>query len=235
MDRIFGPLGLTVRGGWRLVHPGWRAEGTLPPGPAVLLVHHQNLFGPVCAEALLPREPHLWVLQPFTRRQDCRRHYRDYTFSVRCGWPRPLAALAAGACSLVIPPLLSSLGAIPVCRGRREILTTLELSMQVLNRGEQVLLCPDLDYSDGTPVLGPLYTGFLHLEKAWFRRHRTHLPFVPLYCSRKRRQLVIGPAVCFSGTLPFAQERSQIAQTLRDRINAMGIDCGDIPQRPTQP
>lgn len=232
MDQVFGPIGLTARQGWRLAHPGWRAEGTLPPGPAVLLVHHQNLLGPVCAEALLPRQPHLWVLQPFTRRQDCRRHYRDYTFTVRCGWPRPLAALAAGACALVIPPLLNSLGTIPVYRGRREILTTLEDSLALLCRGELILLCPDLNYADSTPALGPLYTGFLHLEKLWFRRQRSHLPFVPLYCSRQRRRLVIGPAVCFSGAVPFAQERTQIAQTLRDRINAMGLACGDILQSP---
>lgn len=228
MGADFGLYAQVVRAGWRLMHPGWKVEGTLPDGPAVLVIHHQNLFGPVCAEALLPESPHLWVLQPFTERKACFQQYRSYTFSVRFGWPPPAAVAAAGLLSLTIPPLMASIKAIPVYRDRREVLDTLDQSMRALSSGEKVLLCPDMDYADGTPALGALYTGFLHLEKQWFRQTGEHLSFVPLYGSKRRRRLVVGASLHFSGTQPFSLERSAIAAALQQEINRIGRDCGDI-------
>ena len=229
MPAVFGLYGGLVKKGWRLIHPGWQVEGTLPQGPAVLLVHHQNLFGPVCAEALLPESPRLWVLGAFHSRQACYYQYRHYTFTQRFGWPVPAAVLAAGALSLAIPPLIHSVGAIPVYRGHREILDTMEQSVQALCRGEKVLICPDLDYSDGSPNVGAFYTGFFHLEKIWRQRGESPLPFVPLYCSHHTRCLIIGPSLTFPRAAPYPRERDVLAGTLRNWMNQMGHTHGDLP------
>lgn len=224
----FGLYGKIVQKVWLALHPGWQVEGTLPSGPAVLLVHHQNLFGPVCAEALLPEAPRLWVLGAFHSRQVCYRQYRGYTFTQRFGWPVPAAILAAGALSLTIPPLIHSVGAIPVYRGHREILDTMGESLDALAQGDKVLICPDLDYADGSPDVGAFYTGFFHLEKDWRRRGNAPLPFVPLYCSRRRRRLIIGPAMTFPHTGPYPQERDALVQNLRDWMHHTGQVCGDL-------
>lgn len=228
MQGIFGLYARLIRAGWRALHPGWSVQGALPAGPAVLLVHHQNLFGPVCAEALLRPEPRLWVLQAFSDRRSCYRQYRQYTFSRRFGWPAPAAALAAGAACLAIPPLMHSLRAIPVCRGRREIMDTLRDSRCVLEKGGQVLICPDTDYASDDPELGAVYTGFFHLEKLWRRGGHGALPFVPLYCSRLRRRLVVGEPLYFPGERPFTEERGGMALRLQEEMNRMGRACGDI-------
>ena len=225
----FGLYGKIVRGVWLSLHPGWRVKGQLPPGPAVLLVHHQNLFGPVCAEALLPEPPRLWVLGAFHSRKVCYRQYRGYTFTQRFGWPAPAAILAAGVLSLTVPPLIHSVGAIPVYRGHREILDTMNESVQALAQGEKVLICPDLDYADGSPDVGAFYTGFFHLEKICRHSGQAPLPFIPLYCSRHQRQLIIGPSFTFSRLSPYPRERDSLVQTLRDWMHQTGRCCGDLP------
>ena len=228
MSAVFGPYGEIVRGVWRALHPRWRVEGGLPSGPAVLLVHHQNLFGPVCVEALLPRPPRLWVLGAFHSRQVCYRQYRGYTFTQRFGWPTPAAVIAAGALSLTIPPLIHSIHAIPVYRSSREIVDTMQASLEVLERGEQVLICPDLDYADGSPDVGAFYTGFFHLEKDWRRQGRDPLPFVPLYCSRRRRRLIVGPSFTFPRTGPYPREREEVTRALQDWMHQTGRASGDL-------
>ena len=228
MSTVFGPYARVIRSLLRAVSPSWQVQGDLPAGPAVLLVHHQNLFGPVCAEALLPEEPHIWVLEVFHSREACFRQFYSYTFSQRFGWPAPAAALAAGALSLVVPPLIRSVQAIPVYRGHKEILETMAWSIQALRAGRKVLICPDMDYASSEADVGSIYTGFLHLEKEWHREGRAPLPFVPLYCSRSDRILAIGEALCFPRARPFNQERDEMARRLRDRMNDLGRLCGDL-------
>ena len=229
MPTVFGPYARVIRALLRASHPGWQVQGELPAGPAVLLVHHQNLFGPICAEVLLPEEPHIWVLEVFHDRASCFRQFYCYTYSRRFGWPARAAALAAGALSLAVPPLIHSVSSIPVYRGHKEILRTMDWSLRALRAGHKVLICPDMDYADSGSSVGSLYTGFLHLEKEWRREGRPPLPFVPLYCSRHDRRLVLGQALCFPRNQPFNQEREEMAGRLRDRMNELGRQCGDLP------
>ena len=228
MNPLFGPYVKIVRFFYLLKNRGWRVEGTPVDGPAVYLVHHQNLAGPVCAEALLDAPVHMWSLHYFLTRRDCFAQYYGYTFTARFGWPRPAAWLAAGGLSLVIPPLMRSLRAIPVYRGARELLSTMEASADALLAGESLLICPDQAYDSDSPALGALYNGFFHLEKPYFKKTGRHLSFVPLYRSTARKTLYVGQPLAFTGETPFRRERDELTALLRERMNAMGRAAGDI-------
>ncbi|MEI3013581.1 MAG: hypothetical protein V8T36_01790 [Ruthenibacterium lactatiformans] len=51
--------------------------------PAVYVVHHRNMSGPVHTLALLPDEPRPWVLHVFLDRHECFAQYYGYTFRKR--------------------------------------------------------------------------------------------------------------------------------------------------------
>lgn len=210
----------------RLFHPGirgWKAFGFQRLDvPSVYLVHHQNLFGPVHTLAVLPEEAHLWALAAFCDRKSCRRQYQDYTLTVRFGWPKILARPISFFLSWFVPGVMEAFGAIPVYRGSREIRKTMELSEKALRRGESLLICPDKDYTDRSPEVGSIYQGFLHLEKAYFRECQEHLAFVPVFCDQKKKQVIFGEAVQFSGKTSFVKERSQVVERLRDQWRRMG-------------
>lgn len=213
----------------RLGMPGWSTRGwDASRGPAVYLIHHQNLFGPVHTLAFLPGEAHLWYLWVFQDRKTCYRQYMDFTFTKRFGWPRPMASLLAFLLSWIVPGLMKAFGGIPVYRGKREIVRTMKLSLEALVRGESILLSPDRNYADRNPEIGPLYAGFLHLEKLYFRETGRHLAFVPVFCGKSRKTVAFGEPLYFAGVRPFRREQEEMAQALREAINRLGRELGDL-------
>ena len=220
---IYGPYARLVRAVARFLLRGWTVttEET-PPAAAVFVARHQNLAGPILSAALLPREVRIWVLHVFFSRRECFAHYYHFTFTCRFHWPRPLAFCTAGLLSLVIPPLIASLNAIPVYRGSTRVAETLKASAKALAAGESVLICPDQDYTSTAGETGALYRGFLHLERQSVRSGGGHVPFVPLCCAASAHRFVVGCALLFPGNAPFKAEQSQVALALAQALDRMG-------------
>ena len=231
MSALYSPLGRAARWVVRRTMGAWQVQAPEDlPAPAVFLVHHQNLFGPIHAMALLPRQVRLWVLAPFCDRRACFRQYYGYTFTRRFGWPRPAAWAVSRLLSLLLPGFLRQFRVIPVWRGSLDIRDTLRQSQQALAQGQSLLICPDQDYASSSDEVGALYSGFLHLERSYFKAAGAHLPFIPLCCRREDRTLVIGRPLSFTGEKPFREERDELALALARAMNELarlpGADGG---------
>lgn len=200
---------------------GWRAQGTPAKAPAVYVVHHQNMAGPIRAVAHLPLEAHVWALAPFCDAKACFRQYYGYTFTQRFGMPKPLAFLCAKLVSGAVSGIVRGCGAIPVYRGSKDIVKTMRLSQQVLEKGENILLCPDVDYSSSEAEIGAVYEGFLHLEKTYFRATGSHLAFVPVGLHTPTKTVRIGMPIFFEKDVPFARQKQTVALRLRKAITAL--------------
>ena len=200
---------------------GWRAQGTPAPPPAVYVVHHQNMAGPIRAVAHLPVEGHIWALAPFCDAKACFAQYYGYTFTKRFGMPGPLAFVCAKLVSGAVSGIVRGCGAIPVHRGSRDIVETMRLSQQALERGENIILCPDVDYASSAAEIGAVYEGFLHLEKAYYRATGRHLAFVPVGLHAPTKRVRMGEAIRFDDSVPFARQKAQVALRLRQAITAL--------------
>lgn len=187
--------------------------------PACYVAHYKNSDGPIAAMANLKIPVHPWVLSPFCSWKECFRHYYGYTFTQRFGWPKILAMPVCFILSLVIVPLYHSMGAIPVFRGSSKIIHTIRQSAELLARGENVIIFPDIDYTSKDEQTKDIYEGFLHLEKYYFKATGEHLAFIPVHTDVKMRYLEIGNTIRFTGDVPFSKERSQVARRLTDAMN----------------
>lgn len=199
---------------------GWKSEESPVDGPAVYLVHHQNLYGPFHVLAFYPKELRPWIYSPFCSRKECFDQYYRYTFTERFGMPKPVGFAAAGVCSVVIPALMQDYRAVPVYRDGRRIKETMSLSQQALAKGESLLICPDVDYSSSEEETGKIYQGFLRLEKDYFKQTGRHLAFVPMVCAKKERKILFGTPVYFEDG-PFKQQQDAVAKRLIDEMNAV--------------
>lgn len=198
------------------------------PVCAAFIVHHQNLRGPVQVMRTLPVPPRPWVLHVFFTPKECYRQYADYTFSKRLHWPKALACAVSAPLSLFVCALVKSCRAIPVHRSLTHLKDTFHRSLDVLMRGESILIAPDVDYANESPLIGEMYEGFLQLDPMFRKRTGRPLPFIPLYCSPRRGELVAGAPVFFREGVPFSEERLRVARELADAINAMALACGDL-------
>lgn len=189
--------------------------------PAIYVARHQNMHGPVHCMAFMPVPVRLWTLHIFKDRKACQAQYRDFTFSVRFGWPKWLAAAVAWLVSLPVSACMESAGAIPVHRGQREVIKTFELSVDALVRGESLILFPDIVYDDTSEEAGAFYTGYLHLARSYRKQTGKALAVVPVYCTHQSRKLVIGEPIMFSADAPFRAEKERVAQAVHDSLNEM--------------
>lgn len=187
--------------------------------PACYVVHYQNSKGPILSMAYMPVEVHPWALHVFCDRKSCYQQYMDYTFTVRFGWPKWLAAPVCFVLSNIISPLYRSMGCIPVYRGSMKIRETLNLSLEALYAGQSIIIFPDVAYQSDSAETGEIYQGFLNLEKFYYKKTGAHLPFVPVYCKSVEKTLEIGEPLYFEGALPFVQEKQEMAQRLVAAMN----------------
>lgn len=189
------------------------------PRPTVFLVRHSDLKGPINAFISLKMPVRIWVLDVFFHFSDCFGQFRDYTFSARYGkHPRRFAPRAAVAAAIVTP-LIRSIGSIPVHRGKRVILETFRETNETLKKGKSVVIAVDIDYSNTADPIKEIYTGFFHLEKAYFRDTGRHLAFTPLRFSPENRRMTFAQPLCFTGEKPFCTEKKELAAAIINFLN----------------
>ena len=183
--------------------------------PAVYIVHHQNMRGPVLSMAWLNFSVRLWVLDVFCRRKSCFRQFFNYTFTKRFGLPKALAAVIVFPISLFVPMLMRSIRAIPVSRGSKDVINTFRHSIATLTSGESLLISPDINYSDKDLHIGEMYQGFLDLEKFYKRRTGKPLAFVPMHICSRKRIIYVGEAIYFDTDEDFRSEKAKVYQQIK--------------------
>lgn len=195
--------------------------------PVVYISHHQNMFGPFHALLWSPIHIHPWVLHVFSDRKECYKQYSEYTFSERAGMNKTVAKLIAYPLSFFITALINSLRAIPVNRGSRKIIQTFKESVKVLQKGEDIIIFPDVDYADTSPETKDLYEGFLLIEKFYFKATRKHISFVPLYVSKSKKTITTSAPIYFQDDQDFEQQKSIILEKIQSTLNQMAKNCED--------
>lgn len=227
--KVYGPFVRTLKVIFRGVRPGWTAEMRNDPNePAVYIVHHQNMFGPLHAIGILPVEMHMWSLHNFCDHKKCFDQFYTFTYTKRYGWPRPVAWCMARLLSRIVPAILHSARVFPVYHDANS-LSTMRKSMDALRRGESIVICPDIAYDDPSPAMGEMYPGFLLLSRMYAHaQDGKALPYVPVYASKKLRKVVCGEPLRFKVTPDFADRQAEMETSLRDAVNSLGCECGDI-------
>ena len=201
----------------------YTVAGNIPDSesPSVYIVHHRNMSGPVHAILTLPEHAHIWSYRVFFDRKECYRQYYDYTFTKRFGMPRFKAAIYAGALSFFVPGVMKSCRGIPVYRDPRRIPETFKISLSALEKGEGLIICPDINYDSSSEQMGEIYTGFLHLEKKYHAATGRHLNFVPVSYNKEEHRTTIGTPVSFDDSLSFNMQKAAVAQKLTQAVNAL--------------
>lgn len=225
---FYGPLFRFLQSTVRLFYPRYQVQ--IPKnnkGPVVYISHHQNLFGPFVILLWFPKCLHAWILNVFLDQAACFKQYADYTFTKRYGWNRQFAAMVVYPISYFISALLNSGKGIPVFRGSRKIVTTFQLSVKALSKGESIVIFPDIDYSSSSASIGAIYDGFLYLEKYYYKGTGEHVCFVPLYASKKKHLLIANEQIYFRDGVDFNQERKIVSQKIWENLNCLSEKCGD--------
>ena len=186
---------------------------------AVLVGHHQNLYGPIIAALYLPRTTHIWALHVFFNFKSCFKHYYEYTFSTRQNLPKLIAFMAALGSACVVPLIVRGSGAVAVYRDRQRLNLTFEKSLEILKRGEQLMIFPDVKYDDNDDKMKKCYTGFLRLAKLYDEIEHKELAFIPMAFHKGSSKISMGEKLTFSEANFSIEHKKQMMQQLIAEIN----------------
>ncbi|MGN1248909.1 MAG: lysophospholipid acyltransferase family protein [Candidatus Spyradocola sp.] len=186
--------------------------------PCVIIARHLNNYGPMAVYLFTPAEFHLWAYHVFLDKDTFYKQFSEYTFPKRTRMPGWLCRALARLLSSFAPGLLRKIGILPVYRGMKDVLKTMDMSVDALEKGENVLILPDVDYVSQSENVGKLYTGFVHLGKFYYRRTGKRLLFVPMCINKCKGTMRIGEGVAFDPDKPLADERERIAAYLQKEL-----------------
>lgn len=190
-------------------------------GPVVYVSHHQNMIGPVSVLKWYPEFMRPWVFSVFLDYETSYRQYLNYTLTERLGWHRGMAKILASPLAWFASTLTQSGRAIPVYRQSREVLQTMDQSVDALESGTSILIFPDVDYSDDSQEVKEIYDGFLYIEKYYYRKTKQHVPFVPIVALSETNEIRVGEPILFMGRDSFFKEKKAIAEEIQQSLNAL--------------
>lgn len=186
----------------------------------VLIGHHQNFYGPFLALTWLPDTVSFWVVDHLFNFKDCFKMYYHYTFVKTIKLPKWIALVLAFLCALLIPPLVRSSRSIPVYRDSRNIMTTFKQSLEILNKGEQIMIFPDVVYNDTSSIMGEVHTGFTHIEKVYYQATNNHIGFVPVIIKKENGVLTNASSLYFNDETSFVLQKDLLINQIIDSINS---------------
>ena len=190
-----------------------------PTEPCVYICRHLNLHGALTVNKCANFDLQTFVLHVFTNQKSCFKQFYNYTFSKRCNKSKFFALLPSFFASLFVPLICTKEQTILVYRNDAEAFKTIKASLDALKNGRCLLIFPDVDYTNACQnEEHKIYSGFLCLEKLYFKTTGRHLKFVPLTIDDKLKTVNEKSAISFFGNMPFDKETIIVAKKITDAI-----------------
>ena len=216
--KFYSPLLVFARAMARNFSVSYRSDVLPVDEGAVYVCRHLNMHGPYTCLKWLKFQVHPMVLSPFFTFRDCYRQYAEYTFTERVGKKKRKIHLRAFLCSLFVPVAVRGLKSVPVYRRSIDCVKTFRASVSYLEKGESVLVFPDVDYADENEENREIYDGFLYLSELYKRKTGKALKFIPIVIDDEYRILHEGEAVVIED---YKKEKDEAKERLRDAIFAL--------------
>lgn len=183
--------------------------------PVVYVARHLNMHGPLTFARSFKKDVHIMVLNTFFDKKLAYEHFLTTTYKNKKN-----KKFLAKFCSTFIPPMMKSAKFIPVYRGEdSRVFSTIKTAEKYLEQGQSIAVFPDINYSAKQDEASDIYSGFLLLEKSYYKKTGNHLNFVPVVFDDKNRKIIEEEPITFTDDKPFKEELETVKQELVTSIN----------------
>lgn len=190
-----------------------------PVTAKIYVCRHKNSHGVVNLLKSADFDLHPLALNVFTDFKSCFKHLFSYTFTKRYKIPKILAFIPAVISAMVISPLVKSAKAVPVYRNSVKSCLTLKNATAFLEKGESLIVFPDVDYNLVSGEVKSIYSGFLYIDKLYHKLTGIHVEFVPIKIDDKSKTITQLSSVSFNNDLPFDKQLDSVIDKLKNDIS----------------
>ncbi len=183
----------------------------------VFVANHYEIYGPVAMFLRFPFKFRPWVIDKMCKSKSIEQQmsigfYNNYKWIPK--WFKVFLVKVAKRLVLFV---IRFARPIPVSRDNpRSNITTLQTSVEVLNKKTSILIFPEL--SSVKEGVGEFMTGFEHLGKYYYQKTGKKISFYPVFISKKRNTMYIEPAIKFNPNNDPNLEKERIVNGLREAM-----------------
>lgn len=183
--------------------------------PVVYVCRHLNMHGSLTVARSFKKDVHIFVLHNFFTKEEAYQHFLNNSFKDKKN--KKFLANFAGT---FVPKIINSGKFIPVYRGddKRSFLT-IKTAFEYLNKGQSLAVFPDKTYKAKYGEPSDIYSGFIILEKMYYKKFKQHLKFVPLVLDDKNRTIIEKSPIMFSDEPSFDEQFEKIKQEIINQID----------------
>jgi len=204
-------------------HPEYLEDGV------VYISRHMDMHGPIRTMAYLPVQAHVWALSVFVDYKECFEQFSTYTFPSRYRWwPAWFTKALSDCLAWPLTRLMRDMEVVPVYRSQRDILKTMNKSMEYLLQGESLIIFPDIAYSSESAEVGDLYMGYLHLGRSYYRKTGKPLKFVPMYAPYHDAVLDVGEPLFLDPEKSYNEEKERVTAAIQNFFLDAARRDGDL-------
>jgi len=186
--------------------------------PVIMVANHVGSFGPVSVITSLPLRMFPWVAHEVTDLRTVSQRIQAEFLERELHLRPPLSPWLARVIGRICVALMKDIGAIPVYQQSRRIQATVQTSVDLLEKGGNILVFAEDSTRKLNDVLCEFCTGFIHLARAYYEKTRKAVQFLPVAVNRRARGILVGRPIRFDVTAPFPREKQRLKAELESRI-----------------
>lgn len=192
-------------------------ENVIKRESCIFVCNHSGIHGPIAMELFFPYEFRPWVISDMLFRKSCRIYMERELFSNLPLVAKPFCKLLVGVIEPVVLWIMREVNAIPVYKGSRKIMKTLDISVDALAEGSNVAIFLDfLDNAESNDWSNN--SGFLHLAEDYYSKCGKIIHFYPVHIDRKRRKISIGTPIAYIPQNSLKEEKERVMANLTETI-----------------
>ena len=196
-----------------------RGTGNLQAGEQVIMVaNHVGSFGPVSVITSMPMRMYPWVAHEVTDLKTVAKRIQDEFFEQELHLKPPLSTYLARVVGRICVALMRDIGAIPVYQKSKRIKSTVQLSLNLLEQGKNILVFAEDSTKKINEALCEFCTGFIHVAKLYYEKTKRAIQFLPVAVNRKVGGILIGKPIRYDVTKPFPLEKQRLKAELESTI-----------------
>ncbi len=187
-------------------------------GPVIMVANHVGSFGPVSVITSMPLRMFPWVSHEVTDIATVARRIQEEFLEQELHLRPPVSTYFGRVIGRICVALMKDIGAIPVYQKSRRIRTTVELSVNLLAQGKNILVFAEDSTRKINDVLCEFCTGCIHLARDYYEKTRKTVQFLPVAVNRRVRGILVGKPIRFDVSAPFPREKVRLKAELESSV-----------------
>ncbi len=191
----------------------------LPAEPSLVIINHAQMHAPLSVELFFPTQKSMWCIGQMMNVKEVPAYaYQDF-WSLKPKWTKWFFKLLSYVIAPIASFVLSNADTIPVYKDAR-ILTTFRKTLERLNAGDNVVVCPEKadEYNE---IVNEFQDKFVDVARLYYSKYKRAIAFVPAYCAPALKTVVFGKPIYYDPNLSMDEQRKQICDYLQSEITAL--------------